>query len=468
MCGIVGILGHKHAATSIYDSLIHLQHRGQDAAGIVTCDNKLHRAAGPGLVRSVITQPNIKNLPGNFGIGHVRYPTAGSVDNIKEIQPFIVNQPYEMAFAHNGNLVNQKWLAKHLKETYKINLKTGSDSEILCNLFAAGMKTAPKSSDLFAQICHATKILHKLVQGSYSMVICLAGHGLVALRDPHGIRPLVYGKKPNGKYIFASEPTMFFTFDFEDIFNVEPGEVIFVNTEGKLHKKIISQKPFSTCFFEYVYFSRPDSTLDNINVYRARLRMGQNLAEAWLKKHPDIRPDVVIPAPSTSNTAALSFANILGIRYSEGIYKNPFISRTFIMPTDSERKKSVRYKLCPQPFEIKGKDVLVLDDSIVRGTTSKEIVSMLKSSGAKKIYFVTTCPPVKFPCFYGIDIPTSRELIAANKSIEEIKEYLGVDELLYQSIEDVVEAITRKGNHHVKNPCLACLNGKYLHRKKDD
>jgi amidophosphoribosyltransferase len=304
------------------------------------------------------------------------------------------------------------------------------------------------------------------MEGSYSIVSVIIGKGLVAFRDPHGIRPLVWGerKREDGSsdYIFASETTAFYALGFEPKGDLQPGEIAYVNKEGKLFRQVIEAKEFRPCVFEYVYFARPDSTLNGVSVYRSRLRMGQNLARRWKEAYPEAIPDVVIPAPFTANTAALSFAHEIGVRYSEGLYKNPFIGRTFIMPNQKARSRSVRYKLTPQRTEIENKSVLIVDDSIVRGTTSREIVRMVREFGAKEIYFVSTCPPIKNPCFYGIDIPSRRELIAANNTNEEIRQYLGVDKLMYQTQEDLVEAVTRRGEHQIKQPCMACMDGQYI------
>ncbi len=468
MCGIVGIYNsHKSVAQELYDSLIHLQHRGQDAAGMMTCNDGMHKMCGKGLVREIFDLDNISQLSSHVGIAHVRYPTSGA-NSYEEIQPFWVNSPYGIAIAHNGDVINQEQLDRELRQKYHRHLNTSSDSEIILNLLANGFdltKQATGSMPFFEQICASVAALQKKIIGAYSVVGMFVNKGLVAFRDPYGIRPLIYGKRKaqNGKYdyIFASESTMFHSLGFTEVANLQPGEVIYINEKGRLQKRILIQKRFSPCVFEYIYFARPDATLDDVNVYRARLRMGQNLAHTWQKTYPDIIPDVVIPAPATSNTAALSFAHELGVRYSEGLYKNPFIGRTFIMSKQEERKRSVRYKLSPQEIEIRNKKVLILDDSIVRGTTSREIVAMVRECGAKEIYFVTTCPPVKSPCFYGIDIPTRSELIAANKSVEEIRLFLKVDKLLYQSVDDLVEAVTRKGEHNISKPCMACLTGKY-------
>lgn len=468
MCGIVGIISQNQVAAELYESLIHLQHRGQDSVGILTSAVHLHKVCGTGLVREVFNKQNLAKLAGNIGLGHVRYSTSGNSESYEEIQPFWLNSPYGIAIAHNGNLVNQQMLNEELQRRRLRHLNTSSDSEMLLNLFADGFETSKASADktdFFSQICDSVASLHKIVNGAYAVVGMIVGKGLVAFRDPNGIRPLVYGRRlnANGKYdyIFASEPTMFHFLGFTDLTNVKAGEVVFIDLASNLHKRVLSSNKFCPCIFEYIYFARPDAILDDINVYHARLHMGQNLARKWKEKFGAILPDIVIPIPFTSNTAALAFAHELGVRYSEGLYKNPFIGRTFIMPNATERQRSVRYKLSPQETEIRNKKVLVLDDSIVRGTTSKEIISMLRHRGAKEVYFVSTCPPVKYPCFYGIDMPTTTELIAAEKTITEIRNFLGADKLLYQTIPDLVEAITRKGSQHISSYCMACLSGQY-------
>ncbi len=328
------------------------------------------------------------------------------------------------------------------------------------------------SEEFFYLLCSAVTKIFKHVKGAYSVVSLVIGKGLVVFRDPQGIRPLVKGERSNdngGKdYIFASENTMFYALGYEPKGTVLPGELIYVDETGNVFNKRLVKKSFNPCIFEYVYFARPDATLNDVSVYRSRLRMGQNLAEAWKKKYPDIIPDIVIPAPSTANTAALSFAHELGVRYSEGLYKNTFIGRTFIMPGQEERKKSVKYKLVPQETEIRDKRVMIMDDSIVRGNTSQEIVRMLRDFGAKEVYFAVACPPVKSPCFYGVDMPTKSELIAGNMSEDEIQKYLKVDALLYQKIDDLVEAVTRRGDHHIDTPCMACLDGNYVGNDIDD
>ena len=465
MCGIVAISSDQPVAVELFDSLVHLQHRGQDAAGIITYDKRLHIQHGIGLAREIFAPNDVSQLTGNMGIAHVRYPTAGG-HSLQEVQPFWLGSPCGLALAHNGNLVNYQDIASKLLAQHR-HLNSSTDSEVLLHLLADQLADAPKDEQqFFQQLCHAIQQVINQVTGSYSVVSLLVDRGLIAFRDPHGIRPLVMGERPTveGKkaIIFASEPTMFYSLDFQSIGDVQPGEVVFVSQSGTLYRQIIEQRKITPCIFEQVYFARPDAKLDEVSVYRARLRMGQNLAAHWQEKYPDCLPDIVIPAPFTANTAALSFANSLGVRYSEGLYKNPFIGRTFIMPSTPQRKKSVRYKLTPQSTEIKNKIVLILDDSIVRGTTSREIVRMVREYGAKHVYFASACPPVKYPCFYGIDIPTRDELIAAYKTETEIKAYLGVDKLLYQNLADLIEAVTRRGQHQIDRPCAACLDGCYI------
>lgn len=467
MCGIVGIYSHEPVAAELYDSLIHLQHRGQDAAGILTCDERFYPKHGLGLVREIFSRADIPLLKGNMGIAHTRYPTAGGYSEA-DIQPLWIGSPRGIALAHNGNLVNYQELAEEIRLKQHRHLNSSLDSEAMLLLMADYLAVGSYNDDdnlFFQQVCAALKHIFTRVEGSYSIVSMVIGKGLIAFRDPHGIRPLVWGERirddGSSDYIFASENTAFYSLGFEPKGDLQPGEVMYVNRKGQLFRQVVESREFRPCAFEFVYFARPDSTLDGVSVYRSRLRMGQNLAKQWQQKYPDVRPDVVIPAPFTANTAALAFAHEIGVRYSEGLYKNPFIGRTFIMPNQKARSRSVRYKLTPQRTEIENKKVLILDDSIVRGTTSREIVKMVREFGAKEIYFVSSCPPIKNPCFYGIDIPSRSELIAAEHSEAEICRYLGVDKLMYQTQEDLVEAITRRATQ-MERPCMACMDGKYI------
>lgn len=468
MCAIVGIYSHDAVAAELYDSLIHLQHRGQDAAGILTSDQKFYAKNGLGLVREIFTPQDMLNLKGNIGIAHSRYPTAGR-NTVSDIQPLWIGSPRGIGLAHNGNLTNYTALADVICNEQYRHLNSSLDSEVLLLMLAEYLSLGSYSEsdeDFFAQLCTAIKQIFLRVEGSYSVVNLVIGKGLVAFRDPHGIRPLILGERKRDDkktdYIFASETTPFYALGFESLGDLQPGEVAYINQAGKLYRSVIMQKTFAPCVFEYVYFARPDATLDQVNVYRSRLRMGQNLAKEWRIRYPELTPDVVIPAPFTANTAALSFAHELGVRYSEGLYKNPFIGRTFIMPDQTTRSRQVRYKLNPQKIEIQNKKVLIVDDSIVRGTTSREIVKMIREYGAKAIYFASSSPAIKHPCFYGIDIPSRQELIAANYDEKAVSQYLGVDALLYQTKAHLIEAVTRKGNHHIKKPCMACMDGDYI------
>lgn len=468
MCGIVGIFSQKAVAAELYESLLHLQHRGQDTAGILTCDERMHLKIGRGRASEIFHAEDMQELKGNLGIAHLRYPTSGG-HSLAEAQPLTTTFPYGIGLVHNGNIANYQELKELLKEKRRY-LNSLSDSEMLLHYFATFLAEHPQagnSEDFFAHITQAVKKIFAIANGAYSIITSIVGMGMVVFRDPHGIRPLAMGQRKalNGKtdYMFASEDIPFYSLGFEAAGDVAPGEVIFIDLSGKIFRKILTQEAFLPCVFEYVYFARPDATMNTLSIYRSRLHMGQNLAKAWKHKYPELSPDVVVPIPFTSNTPALSFAHELKVRYSEGLYKNAFIGRTFIMPTQERRLKSVRTKLRPQVAELKDKKVLLLDDSIVRGTTSKEIIKMVRDAGAKEIYFVSACPPVKFPCYYGIHIPTKAELIANQHGTEaEIAKDLGVDALLYQTIDDLTEAVLRDDKtHQVNQLCMACLNGCY-------
>lgn len=475
MCGIVGIYSQSSVAEELYDSLIHLQHRGQDGAGILTSHTRFNSKNALGLVKEIFSQDDIHSLRGKIGIAHTRYPTAGS-NTLLDVQPMWIGSPLGIALAHNGNLMNYKQLAAELSMSQHRHLNSSTDSEILLHLLAEGLaeqKSALGDTALFFdKLCGNIQLLFEKVQGSFSVVSVILGKGLLAFRDPHGIRPLVWGERINEDqskdYIFASESTMFYSLGFELKGDVQPGEVIFIDLAGHVFQQQLTKDLPRPCIFEYVYFARPDAILNTISVYRARLSMGKMLALRWKEKFPQVQPDVIIPIPFTSNTAALAMAQALGVQYSEGLYKNSFIGRTFIMPGKKQRRRSVRYKLTPQRQEIQGKKVLLLDDSIVRGTTSRETVKMMREYGAKEVYFASAAPPIKEPCFYGIDIPSHEELIAANYTIEQIQQFLDVDALLYQTTEDLVQAINYNDDHprtqrsSIKDPCMACMNGCYV------
>lgn len=459
MCGIVGILGQKNreVAADLYDSLITIQHRGQDACGIATYNGQFYLERNIGLVQNVFNEDNIKNLKGNSGIAHVRYSTIGK--GVKEdAQPFIVNNPYGIAMAHNGNITNFEELKKELAEKDLRQVNSCCDVDVVLNVFASEL-AKQKNGSFIQRLFKAASNVYERLEGSYSVIAFIAGKGFIAFRDPYGIKPLVWGK--NGQqYIFASENSMFNMLDFKLMGDVRPGECVFIDNQKKIHRKIILKKKPFHCIFEYVYFARPDSTLDEVNVYKARLRMGNRLAERirpFLKK---LKIDVVIPAPMTADVAALTLAYDLGVKFRHGLLKNQFIGRTFIMAGQEKRKKSVRYKLAPIELEIKGKNVLLLDDSIVRGTTSRQIVDLLRKFGAKKIYFAVCCPPLKYPCVYGIDMPTRQELIANCLSVEQTRKKVGADFLIYQDLNDLLSTVKKRENDP-KNFCTACFSGKY-------
>ncbi|MDA9614532.1 amidophosphoribosyltransferase [Pseudomonadota bacterium] len=465
MCGIVGISSETHVASSIYESLLMLQHRGQDAAGMVVCDKegRLHSRKSMGYVRDVFHQSHMNKLQGHYGIGHVRYPTAGGAG--KEFaQPMYVNSPYGISLAHNGNLTNSKALARELFHAEMRHLNTDSDSEVLLNIFAheLGKQRAilPSKKHFF----QAVKKTHLRCHGAYAILALITGFGLVAFRDPRGIRPLVIGErqgKTQKEYIVASENSSFSALGFITLRDVDPGEAVFIDTHGQLHSQQCADNPEPMpCLFEYVYLARPDSTLDQVSVYKARMRMGKKLANKITRINPNHDIDVVIPIPDSSTTAALQVATELNIPYRDGFVKNRYIGRTFIMPYQEEREKSVRRKLNILDLEFQGKNVLLVDDSIVRGTTSQKIIEMAKEAGAKKVYFSSAAPPVKFQNLYGIDMAATEELIASGRSEEEVAEVIGADWLIYQDLEDLI-ASAQEGNPGIQKFEISIFNGKY-------
>ena len=467
MCGILGVVGKSFVNQTLYDGLTIIQHRGQDAAGIVTCDNeRLYLRKDNGLVRDVFHTRHMLNLKGNMGIGHVRYPTAGSSSSA-EAQPFYVNSPYGITLAHNGNLTNGEQLKRDLIDIERRHLNTGSDSEVLLNIFAFELQRAGKQrKDLTAEdIFSAISRVHKRCRGGYAVVVMIIGVGIVGFRDPYGIRPIVYGERQTDKgteYIISSESVGIDALDFTFVRDIDPGEAVFISADGHLTAKQCADKiKLSPCVFEYVYLARPDSIMDKISVYKARLRMGETLAEKILKERPDHDIDVVIPIPDTGRTAALSLAHDLGTKYREGFIKNRYIPRTFIMPGQAIRKKSVRQKLNAIELEFRDKVVLLVDDSIVRGTTSGEIIQMARDAGARKVYFASAAPPVRFPNVYGIDIPTSTELVAYNRTEEEVAKIIGADWLIYQDVDALVDA-ARAGNPDITEFDTSCFTGHYV------
>ena len=466
MCGIIGIVDNNSVNQSLFDGLTVLQHRGQDSAGISTCfNNNLYQKKSKGLVNDVFDVNDMLELKGNMGIGHVRYPTAGSHGTADEAQPFYVNSPYGIALAHNGNLDNSELLREELLVNDRRHIHTQSDTEVLLNIFAHELLNVDSSTFTIPDLFHAINGVHERCSGAYAVVALIAGYGLVAFRDIHGIRPLILGRKKNStgySYIVSSESVALDLLGYETVRDLEPGESIFIDTKGKVHKSVYSKNlELNPCIFEYVYFSRPDSIIDGINVQEARMRMGKQLANKILREWADNDIDVIIPIPDTSRTAALEMAIRLNKNYREGLIKNRYIGRTFIMQGQAVRKKSVRYKLNPLVSEFKNKNVLLVDDSIVRGTTSKEIVQMARDSGANKVYFASASPPIRFPNIYGIDMPSKKDLIAHERSTDEICQEIGADKLIYQDLDDLVYAV-QAGNQNIKKFETSVFTGEYL------
>ncbi len=450
MCGIVGIVSQSPVNQELYDALTVLQHRGQDAAGIVTTDKgKLFLRKDNGLVRDVFRTDHMMRLAGNAGVGHVRYPTAGA-ESSAEAQPFYVNTPYGICLSHNGNLTNAAQLKEELFMADRRHLNTESDTEVLLNVFAHELMQHGRLKLDENDVFEAVAGLHRRCRGAYAVVAMITGYGLVGMRDPYAIRPVVYGKRETEHgtdYMIASESVALDALGFELIDDIGPGEAVVITLDGQLHVRQCAENPvYSPCLFEWVYLARPDSVIDDVYVYKARLRMGTALAEKILRTWPDHDIDVVIPIPSTSRTAAVELASRLEVKYREGFIKNRYIGRTFIMPGQQQRRKSVRQKLNPIDLEFAGKNVLLVDDSIVRGTTSQQIIEMARAAGAKKVYFASAAPPVRYPNVYGIDMPTASELIAHGHEEDEIGRIIGADRLIYQDIDDLREAV------HVGNP----------------
>ena len=466
MCGVVGLVSKNEVSPSLYEALTVIQHRGQDAAGISTLENgRLHTRKQIGLVRDVFREKHIDELKGQMGIGHVRYPTAGGVSR-EYSQPLYVNSPYGISISHNGNLVNTEELAKELyKDNYR-HLNTSSDSEVILNVFAHELQKAGSFNPSPNQIFQAVEKTHLRLKGAYSVLLMISGVGLVAIRDPKGIRPLILGKKDNdligADYMIASESPALSALEFEIEGDLSPGEAVFITPEGELHRKVCHDKPSKNpCIFEYVYLARPDAVIDGISVMRSRLRMGQKLGNKILQTYPNHDIDAVIPIPESSTSSAIEVAKTLNVNYREGFVKNRYIGRTFIMPKQELRKKSVRRKLNPIPFEFKDKNVLLVDDSIVRGTTSREIVEMARSVGAKKVYFASAAPPIRFQNVYGIDMAATAELIAHQRSEEQIAEFIGADWLIYQNLKDLIES-AQAGNPEIEDFETSVFDGNYI------
>ena len=465
MCGIIGIVGKSEVAAALYDGLTVLQHRGQDAAGIATVDGerlRLHKGAG--LVRDVFQPEDMLKLRGRIGIGHCRYPTAGS-ESTAEAQPFYVNSPYGIALAHNGNLVNTESLRREMYEDDRRHINTDSDSEILLNIFAHELQIQERHALTPDHIFKAVAGVHARARGGYAIVSLLLGYGIVAFRDPYGIRPLVLGERDTGEgkeYAVASESVAFDILGFRRLRDIAPGEAVLLTEDGRMFSRHCAEGyPHAPCIFEYVYLARPDSMIEDVSVYKARLRMGERLAAKIQRLWPDHDIDSVIPIPDTARTAASSLAATLELPMREGFVKNRYIGRTFIMPGQSERVKSVRRKLNAIELEFRNKNVLLVDDSIVRGTTSKQIIQMARDAGAKKVYFASAAPPVRFPNVYGIDMPAPDELVAHDRSEEQVQTLIGADWLVYQDLDDLIAAVA-EGNDKLTRFDASCFSGEYV------
>lgn len=472
MCGVVGIVANQSVNQEIFDALTVLQHRGQDAAGMATChDQYFSLKKGNGLVRDVFRTRHMQRLKGGMGIGHVRYPTAGTSSEF-EAQPFYVNSPFGIALAHNGNLTNADQLKEELFKEDLRHINTSSDSEVILNIFAHELQKITSFTLTPEAIFQAVKKVHSRCRGAYAVVALIAGHGVVAFRDPNGIRPLVFGQRLNGQkkeIMVASESAALTGLGFQVLDDVKAGESIFIQQDGEIARSFSAEhmpQP-SPCLFEFVYFARPDSIIDQISVYKVRKNLGKRLAQKILKEWPDHDIDVVIPIPETSRNAAIPLANSLKVENREGFVKNRYIGRTFIMPGQTTRKRAVHHKLSSIELEFKNKNVLLIDDSIVRGTTSKEIINMARAAGANKVYFASSAPPIRFPNIYGIDMPSKSELIAHNNSIEQVQELIGADKLFYLDLDDLIEA-AREGNQSIKQFDSSVFDGIYITGNEED
>lgn len=455
MCGILGIIGRGNVIEELVTGLLTIQHRGQDAAGAITYNRRFNLKKGRGLVQDVFNKKNMARLQGSIGLGHVRYPTIGTYEET-EAQPFYVNTPFGIALAHNGNVINYRELKKELEEKEFRYINTQCDAELILNVLATQLSRFGKFSvdNLFS----AVDKTFDAIQGSYSVISIIGEKGFLAFRDPHGIKPLIYGKRENS-YCFASESVALDVLGYDVIDDVGPGEAIFIDKDRKIHRKKLRTDTHTPCIFEWIYFARPDSVIDGISVYEARYSLGKRLAEDVRKRN--IKPDVVIPIPDTSRSAALALADEIGVHYREGLIKNRYIGRTFIMATQSQRMSAVKKKLNPIRSVIENKKVLLVDDSIVRGNTSKEIVNLVRATGASEVYFASYSPPLRHPCLYGIDMQMKREFIAEEKSIEDIKRNIGCDELIYQSMDGLLSSIQLQGTKEFRFFCTACFDGNY-------
>lgn len=461
MCGFLGVIGSPSAVHEIYDGLLAIQHRGQDAAGIITYDGRFHVKKGEGLVRDIFSEANVRRLQGELGVGHVRYPTVGSGGG-EDAQPFTVNFPYGIVMAHNGNVANYEELRGELASGSHRHLFSGCDVEIILNVFANALAAAASDGFTLEAYHEAVREVHRVVRGAYSVVGYVAGHGLFAFRDPYGIKPIAVGRRrveDRDVYAVASESVVLTTLDYEMLPWGEPGEAIFVGLDGTVDRSSIVEPTPRPCVFEYVYFARPDSYLEGVSVYNARREMGRRLAETYRSRQ--LSADVVVPVPDSARTAALSMAQALGLPYREGLVKNRYVGRTFIMPDQGARSRSVRHKLNTIDEEFRGKDVLIVDDSIVRGTTSRQIVQLARQAGANRVLFASTSPPLVHPCVYGIDMSTRREFVARDRTHDEVARQIDADAVVYQTLDDLLGAVRDAGGDRVGPMCDACFSGRY-------
>jgi len=461
MCGVIGIFSNGHVFRDLYQGLLAIQHRGQDAAGIITYDGRFHTKKGNGLVRDIFTAENAQRLTGNIGLGHTRYPTIGGGRG-EDAQPFQVNAPFGIIMAHNGNVVNYAELKRLLLERYHRLLNSDNDVESILNVFAQELADQRVRKLKPEHVFKAVAGVFKKVRGSYSVVAYIAEQGMVAFRDPYGIKPLVFGVRRDGllpSYAIASESVSLNIMNFAEIKDIQAGQAVFIDQSRNVHTRRIARRPHSPCLFEWVYFARPDSFIDEANVYRCRVNLGRLLAEEIKKQNLHI--DVVVPVPDSARDAAIEIARRLDLKYREALVKNRYIGRTFIMPADSERKTSVRHKLNPIAGEFKGKDVLLVDDSIVRGNTSRAIIRMVRECGARHVYFAVYSPPLRYPCVYGIDMQTRTEFVARGFDVEQIAKKIGADRVIYQTLDNLKKAV-RMENKKLENFCAACFDGCYV------
>jgi len=461
MCGFIGVIGSPSAVHEIYDGLVAIQHRGQDSAGIITYDGRFHIKKGEGLVRDIFSAANIERLQGGLGVGHVRYPTVGGGGG-EDAQPFTVNYPYGIVMAHNGNVANYEELREELAHSSMRHLYSGCDVEIVLNVFANALAREGNGGFGLRAYHEAVRDVFRTVRGAYSVVGYIAGQGMFAFRDPHGIKPIAIGRRTTDRgtaYAVASESVVLTTLDYQHLPWGGPGEALFIGLDGAVHREQVADADPHPCVFEYVYFARPDSYLEGVSVYAARMRMGEKLAATF--RAQGLSADVVIPVPDSARTAALSMAHELGIPFREALVKNRYVGRTFIMPNDGARKRSVRHKLNLIAEEFRGKDVLLVDDSIVRGTTSRQIVQLARQAGARKVLFASTAPPLVHPCVYGIDMSTRREFVARDRSTAEVAEAIAADAVIYQTLDDLVGAVREVASDRIDAMCTACFSGEY-------